>query len=238
MPVSQRAFPYGGIELARLYDARQEVAANIGGRPPAAFGLLVHDGVGASRPRDTDTEDDACRAERPPSGSRGRRPASASDRARRDESPTRDRSPTCAPPAPGRPATLRARTSHRFTAEFIETSWSLHRRAGHGRYTVAVRFPSWGAGATIEAVLRDGSRIAVGSERLPLGEIDHFLVRSEFSGYVVELRDQPANGTARSARPAAQSSAPDPGPTLVVELARNSRLSSARADRPADASRG
>ena len=46
VPVSQRAFPYGGIELARLYDARQEVAANIGGRPPAAFGLLVHDGSG------------------------------------------------------------------------------------------------------------------------------------------------------------------------------------------------
>ena len=30
--VNQRAFPYGGIELARLFDGEQEVAANIGGR--------------------------------------------------------------------------------------------------------------------------------------------------------------------------------------------------------------
>ena len=39
--VNQRAFPYGGIELARLFDGDQDVAANIGGRAPAAFGLLV-----------------------------------------------------------------------------------------------------------------------------------------------------------------------------------------------------
>ena len=39
--VNQRAFPYGGIELARLFDADQDVAANVGGRAPSAFGLLV-----------------------------------------------------------------------------------------------------------------------------------------------------------------------------------------------------
>ena len=38
-PVNQRAFPYGGIELARLFDGEQEVAAGIGGRAPAAFGM-------------------------------------------------------------------------------------------------------------------------------------------------------------------------------------------------------
>src|SRR4029079_14047894 len=40
VPVSQGAFPYGGIELARLYDGDQDVAGHIGGRPPAAFALL------------------------------------------------------------------------------------------------------------------------------------------------------------------------------------------------------
>ena len=30
-PVNQRAFPYGGLDIARLFDGRQEVAANIGG---------------------------------------------------------------------------------------------------------------------------------------------------------------------------------------------------------------
>ncbi len=226
VPVSQRAFPYGGIELARLYDARQEVAANIGGRPPAAFGLLVHDGSGrrllaTQTPRTTlPRRTPALRLTRAPAGvgvrpRTSRRVAYAGSFADLRATGTKTT------------ATLRARTSHRFTAEFVETSWSLQRRAGRGRYTVDVRFPSWGAGATIEAVLYDGSRIALGSERLPLGEIDHFLIRSELSGYVIVLRDQPADATARASRPAAQSSAPDPGPTLVVELARDSRLRSA-----------
>ncbi len=43
MAVSQGAFPYGGLELARLYDAEQEVAGNVGGLPPASFGLVVDD---------------------------------------------------------------------------------------------------------------------------------------------------------------------------------------------------
>ena len=33
--VNQKAFPYGGLDLARFYDGQQEVAGNIGGRPPA-----------------------------------------------------------------------------------------------------------------------------------------------------------------------------------------------------------
>ena len=43
MPVTQGAFRYGGIELARFHDAGNEPAATIGGRPPAAFGLRVRD---------------------------------------------------------------------------------------------------------------------------------------------------------------------------------------------------
>src|SRR5687767_14751962 len=41
--VTRGAFPYGGIEPARLFDGRHEVAAGIGGRPPASFGALVRD---------------------------------------------------------------------------------------------------------------------------------------------------------------------------------------------------
>ena len=43
MAVNQGAFPYGGLELARLYDGQQEVAGNVGGLPPASFGLVVDD---------------------------------------------------------------------------------------------------------------------------------------------------------------------------------------------------
>ena len=41
--VNQRAFPYGGIDLARLFDGKQEIAGNIGGTPPASFGAIVRD---------------------------------------------------------------------------------------------------------------------------------------------------------------------------------------------------
>jgi hypothetical protein len=43
VPSSRGAYPYGGIDLARLYSGRQEAAAGIGGRPPASFGLLVRE---------------------------------------------------------------------------------------------------------------------------------------------------------------------------------------------------
>ena len=44
--VNQRAFPYGGIELARLFDGDQRVAANVGGTGNAAFGVRVRDAAG------------------------------------------------------------------------------------------------------------------------------------------------------------------------------------------------
>ena len=50
--ITQGAYPYGGIDLARLYDDRQEVAATLGARPPASFGLLVRDRRGNAAPRD------------------------------------------------------------------------------------------------------------------------------------------------------------------------------------------
>jgi hypothetical protein len=41
VPHTNGAFAYGGIELARLFGAGQRVAANIGGVPPAAFGVVA-----------------------------------------------------------------------------------------------------------------------------------------------------------------------------------------------------
>ena len=41
VPVSNGAFPYGGIDLARWFDSRQRVISHIGGRAPAGFGLGV-----------------------------------------------------------------------------------------------------------------------------------------------------------------------------------------------------
>src|SRR5204862_8162498 len=41
LAVNQHAVPYGGIELARLYDGDQHVVSSVGGRPLASFGVLV-----------------------------------------------------------------------------------------------------------------------------------------------------------------------------------------------------
>ena len=47
--VSNRgAFPYGGIELARFSDAEAVPVGGVGGRPPAAFGIVVR-GAGGRR---------------------------------------------------------------------------------------------------------------------------------------------------------------------------------------------
>ena len=35
------AVPYGGIDLARLFDAQGVPVGGVGGRPPAAFGLVL-----------------------------------------------------------------------------------------------------------------------------------------------------------------------------------------------------
>ena len=107
--VNQRAFPYGGIELARLFDADQEVAANIGGRAPSAFGLLVRTPGGTPRLR-------------VPDGTRARRPG---------------RHPGAADPRPGGHERHRAqRPGQVFAGPFHQTprAWCLHRRALSSRH--------------------------------------------------------------------------------------------------------
>ncbi len=44
--VNRGAFPYGGNELARLHDRDGDVIGGIGGRVPAAFGVVVRDAAG------------------------------------------------------------------------------------------------------------------------------------------------------------------------------------------------
>ena len=97
--VNQRAFPYGGIELARLFDGEQEVAAGIGGRAPAAFGLLVREPSGR-RVFSSQTGPLAGRPERHAAAAHAR---AVGDRRERAHAPgqgvRRARSTTCAPAA-------------------------------------------------------------------------------------------------------------------------------------------
>jgi hypothetical protein len=217
VPSSRGAFPYGGIDLARLHDARQEPAGGIGGRPPAAFGVLVRDISGRKVVASQLPDRGALRLTRAPSGVH----ASASAwTGRAFAGPFSDLR------AAGivREGGVAVRTRHRFTRGYVGTRWRVRRASGRSRQTVDVLFPSTGRGrARVTAVLRDGSERPIGLARRPLRQIVYLHVRSADAGYVVVPRSRPPGATVHLLRTRAQSSAPDAGPTLAVQLARESR---------------
>ena len=122
------AHPYGGLDLARLFNAHQEVAANIGGTGRNAFGLRVGGRCAPSTAR------------APPArrwNSCARRGGWAR-RAGGTRTPARSR--TCVSAAPSPRGGLRARVAYRFTARAIEGRWSVSGTGGRA----VVTFPSWG----------------------------------------------------------------------------------------------
>ncbi len=224
--VNQHAFPYGGIDLARLFDGEQEVAANIGGRAPAAFGMLVRDVNGRRVGQTQVPRARIARGVRPltlTKAPRGAGAISSSSVGRAYAGPFTDLRATGA--VSSRAVTVRV--SHRFTRDWIQTSWYAARRAsaGRARFTADVLFPSWGGrAASIVAVSRDGSRETVGSRRIPLASIAYLWVRSERSGYVVVPASRPRGATVHTLRTSPQSSDPRPGPTAAIQVARTSRF--------------
>jgi hypothetical protein len=217
VPSSRGAFPYGGIELARLFDARQEPAGGIGGRPPAAFGMLVRDVSARTVAAGQVPDRGRLRLLRAP---RGVGASASAWTGRAYAGPFTDLRAAGVVQRGG----VVLRTRHRFTRGFVETAWRLHRVAGRARHTVDVLFPSTGGRAAgVTAVLRDGSVVAVGTRRRRLAGIAYLHVRSRRSSYVLVPRSRPAGATVHLLRPRAQSSAPEPGPTLAVQLARESR---------------
>jgi hypothetical protein len=221
--VNQRAFPYGGLDLARLYDGEQEVAANIGGRPPASFGVMVRDRAGhrviASQiGRSSVTGTTPLRLTKAPSGAGALASAHAG---RAFVAPFSDLRATGTMSS----STLRVTVSHRFTRDRIQSSWIVARRAGTACYTADVLFPSWGGrAAKIVALLRNGSRVTLGTRRISLASIAGLWVHSELSGYVVVPVSCSGRAVVHLMHPSRQSSAPNPGPTLAVEIARNARF--------------
>jgi hypothetical protein len=218
--VSQGAFPYGGIELARLFDADQEVVAGIGGRAPDAFGLVVRDAAGRSvlatqSPRTRlDRRVTPLRLTRAPMGVAA---TAAVSPTQAYAGPFRDLRATGSVSARG----LQADVTHRFTSGFVDTTWVVRRRSG--RYSVDALFPSWGNEARVDALLRTGRVVTVTGAKLALAGVDRFLVHSSRSGYAVIVRRAPQGAVAHLLRTLPQPSDPDPGPTLAIELAHRSR---------------
>jgi hypothetical protein len=221
--INQGAFPYGGLDLARLFDSRQDVAANIGGRPPASFGVVVRDIAGrrvlASQVgRRWVTGASPLRLTAPGAGMLAPAPAR---RGRAYAGPFTSLRASGAASS----RTLTVRVAHRFTSDWIESSWRLTRRRGRARYTADVLFPSWGgAAASVTAVLRSGERVALGAGRIPLSAIAYLSIRSRNSGYVVVPVTRPAGAVVRTIATSPQSSDPEPGPTAAIEIARAARF--------------
>ncbi len=222
VPVSQGAFPYGGIDIARLFDGRQEVAANIGGVPPASFGLTVRRRGGrielaTQRPRRrVGAGGPPLRLVRAPKGV-GAEP---------DAAPVR---PFAAPfrtlEAAGvvRREGLTARTRYRFLRNSIIARWTL-RATGRRHRTVQVGFPSRKRASELPQVTAvmaaTGERLAVTDDsELALAAIRHFTIESRGGAYRVVPRDRPPGAIARIVQPKRQASAPRPGPTLTIDLA-------------------
>ena len=183
--VNQHAFPYGGLDLARLFDGDQDVTANIGGRPPASFGLMVRD-VGGRRVAASQVgRPKVISGVRPltllkaPSGAGA---VSSASVGRAYAGAFKDLRVTGAVNAGG----LLMRVTHRFTRDWIQTSWTATRRSGSSRLTADVLFPSTGGrDARVTAVLRDGSSVTVGTRSIPLTSVQYLWVQSAQSGYVV-----------------------------------------------------
>jgi len=223
------AFPYGGIELARLFDPAGVPVGGVGGRTPASFGVVVRR---PGRRRVLVSQASA----RGASVVLTRSPHGRVDRVRRLPLDP-DAGPFGELEAVGRVARNGAAVTsrHRFTRDYIETTWSVERT--RRRLRAEVLFPSWGgAAASITAVLRDGSRVvlAPGSGAVPAADVAYFHLAGPRGGYVVAL-GAGARGRARAQRVARQPSAPRAGPTLVIDLPDESLL--ARIAPAADADR-
>ena len=209
------ALPYGGIELARFFDPAGVPVGGVGGRPPASFGVVVRR---ARRQRVMASQ----------AGGRGaagaslvltRSPHGRVDRVRRLP-PDPDAGPFSVLEAVGRMERHGAAVTsrHRFTRDYVETTWSVERR--RRRLRAEVLFPSWGgAAARITAVRHDGSTVALapGSGAVSAADVAHFHLAGPRGGYVVVFPDG-APGRARAQRVARQPSAPRAGPTLAVDL--------------------
>ena len=199
--VNHRAFPYGGLDLTRLFDARSEPVGGIGGVAPAAFGLQVVDADGQLRLRTA-------------YGARG---AGATQPLRLTHAPApsapsgRDRSWTCGCRGrSGADVCVRAaRTASRPTP-----SPRAGRCTGAGR-AIAHTSPSR-AGAAPRACTRRCATAAACAWASAHGRSTRRL-----AGPRGLHRSSPAR-SARRARPRrpqrSLTLAPDPGPTLVVDL--------------------
>lgn len=220
--VSNSAFPYGGIELARLFDGDQRVAAGTGPYGAAGFGVTIADANGIVLASQTPHRFAATRppvvlihSPRGPIGAGVPFPtdpyAGHFDEIQCTGTTTRGR--------------LSVQTTHTFTADRIRTRWQIRRPSGREPLVATVGFPTWEDDAVIIAELKSGATITLrtdDSTEVPLSSVSGFTLHcgAGQSGYSLKLLQAPSGATAQARQVLAQTSNPRPGPRLVVSVAR------------------
>lgn len=217
VPISNGAFPYGGIDIARWFDSRQRVISHIGGRAPASFGMLVRapDGkvvTASQRPRTL--------------GRPGRLPLILNKspqgpitRVKRyPRSPHAGRFDTIETGGLVDRAGVRFRSRYVFATDHIHVHWQITRGRGD-QLTAEATLPSWGDGV-LNAVMRSGEVVKLaGTAHVPLTAVRYFFIDGSEGGYVVVPRTFLPTATAHVLSPSEQSSNPRPGPSLLVRMA-------------------
>jgi hypothetical protein len=203
VPDNRGAFAYGGIDPARLFGPGQTVAANVGGVPPAAFGVVVTTPGGRELLASQHTRSGRLHVVRSPRAY-PRVPYAGPFRVITARGTVSRRG-------------LRIDATHRFREEAIESRWRIT-CAGTCRYRVRVHFPAWGA-AAIDAVRRDGTRVrlAPGGARVRLSDVREVRLGR---GYRIVPISRPRGSTLVAVRVGRQPTDPHPGPTLRIELVR------------------
>jgi hypothetical protein len=220
LAVNRGKVPYGGIELARLYDADGDPIGGTGGRPPASFGVLVTRAAGGRRVLASQTGRHS--DPRKPPIVLTRSPLGRVDHQKRlatqpDAGPFSLLTETGAVARGG----ARVRSSYRFRRDAIGVRWRVTRTGGTSAQRVRVLFPTSGRKAVvIEALLRDGRTVVLtDGARPPLARVREFRLRSAYGSYVVELDGRPTGTTDVLARRHDRAN-PRGGPTLALELPR------------------
>jgi len=218
LAVNRSKVPYGGIELARLYDADGDPIGGTGGRPPSSFGVLVTRRRGGRRVLASQTG--LHRDPRRPAIRLTRSPLGRVDHQKRlatqpDAGPFSALDETGTRSAGG--ATVRS--SYAFRRNSIGAHWTVSRKGGTGTHRVRFTFPtSARAGAVIEALLRDGTTVRLTDGVDPdLAGVREFRLHSAYGSYVVQLLGHPT-GRSDVLRRRYEKANPRGGPTLVLEL--------------------
>jgi hypothetical protein len=116
---------------------------------------------------------------------------------------------------------LRVESDYRFRRGMISGRWQAWCRRRCPDYRVRVHFPTWGR---VNAVLRDGSRIRLGTgdprRSVRLADVDHV----DLDGYGVVRLNGPPGATLFAVEVAPEPTNPTPAASLAVQLTAGHRF--------------